>query len=52
MSDESDLQAAVDQFLVSTDDALTEYDQGYADADATLRVIRTHLDELRDAAGE
>ena len=46
----SDLEDAVVRFLDDTDTALSEYDQGYADADATLSVIRTHLSELRDAA--
>jgi len=45
-----DLEAAVDRFLDDADAALAEYDQGYADADATLRVLRDHLTDLRDAA--
>jgi len=40
---------AVAAFLESADGALEEYDQGYADADATLSVVRSHLDELREA---
>ena len=51
MSDD-DLSAAVDRFLDGTDAALEEYDQGYADADATLSVIRSHLDNLREAADD
>ncbi|WP_167837278.1 hypothetical protein [Halosimplex halophilum] len=50
MSD--DLYAAVEEFLEKTDAALSEYDDGYADADATLRVVRTHLSDLREAAEE
>jgi hypothetical protein len=41
--------AAVQAFLDDADSALAEYDRGYADADATLRVLRRHLDSLRDA---
>jgi ribosomal 50S subunit-associated protein YjgA (DUF615 family) len=52
MSDTDDIETAVDRFLADADDALSEYDQGYADADATLRVLRTHLAELREAAEE
>jgi predicted transcriptional regulator len=44
-------EAAVAAFLDRADEALAEYDQGYADADATLRVLREHIDELRDATG-
>ncbi len=46
---DDDLAAAVERFLDGTDTALAEYDQGYADADATVSVVRTHVDELRDA---
>lgn len=45
-----DIDTAVEDFLDKTDAALDEYDQGYTDADATLRVIRDHLSDLRDAA--
>ena len=50
--DAVDLEDAVDRFLSDTGTALGEYDQGYADADATLSVLRTHLSELRDAVDE
>lgn len=50
MSD--DLPAAVDEFIDGTDAALEEYDQGYADADATVSVIRSHLADLRDATDD
>lgn len=46
---DDDLADAVERFLDGTDAALAEYDQGYVDADATVSVIRTHVDELRDA---
>lgn len=45
MSDET-IEAAVEAFLDDTESALDDYDQGYADADATLSVVRTHIDEL------
>jgi|GEM_PF-829486 len=44
--------AAVQAFLDDADSAFAEYDRGYTDADATLRVLRRHLDSLRDAADE
>ena len=47
---DDDLETAVEQFLDGTETALGEYDQGYVDADATLSVIRSHLDELAVAA--
>jgi hypothetical protein len=44
--------AAVQAFLDDADSALAEYDRGYTDADATVRVLRRHLDSLRDAVEE
>jgi hypothetical protein len=41
--------AAVRAFLDDADSAFAEYDRGYVDADATLRLLRRHLDSLRDA---
>ena len=52
MTIDDDLQAALDQFFERTDVALDEYDQGYTDADATLRVLRDHVEDLREAAPE
>lgn len=46
------LDVAVQRFLDRTESALQDYDQGYADADATLAVVRTHIDELAAAADE
>jgi len=43
---------AVRAFLDDADSALAEYDRGYTDADATIRVLRRHLDSLRDAVEE
>ncbi|WP_198530003.1 hypothetical protein [Halorubrum aethiopicum] len=47
--DEADLAEAVDRFLEGADAAFDQYDQGYADADATVSVLRRHADDLRDA---
>ncbi len=51
MTDDT-IAAAVERFLDETESALDAYDQGYADADATLSVVRTHMDELAAAADE
>jgi hypothetical protein len=48
MSDE-ELEDAVGAFLRGADEAYGEYERGYADADATLSVLETHLRELREA---
>lgn len=45
MSDDP-IETAVEQFLNEAASALDDYEQGYADADATLSVIRTRMDEL------
>lgn len=51
--DESEtLEEAVDAFVGDAETVYDEYDQGYLDADAALRRIRTHLDDLEDAAEE
>ncbi|MDG5776956.1 hypothetical protein VB773_09675 [Haloarculaceae archaeon H-GB2-1] len=50
MSD--DLDEAVTTFLEQADKAYSEYEQGYADADATLRVLERHVADLRDVADE
>ncbi|WP_430505921.1 hypothetical protein [Haloparvum sp. PAK95] len=54
MTDEDDeeLLVAAEAFLAATDEALSEYDQGYADADATLSLIESQLDPLREAVEE
>lgn len=51
MSDD-DLGEAVETFLEGSEAALEEYDQGYVDADATVSVLRTHIDALADAVEE
>ena len=47
-----DTEEAVEEFLRKADSAYEEYDQGYADADATLRRLERHLERLRDAVEE
>lgn len=47
MSDE-DLHEAVESFVDDVDLALSEYEQGYADADATLTVVQSHLADLQE----
>jgi hypothetical protein len=44
-----DLASTVEDVLERVDAAYEEYDQGYADADATLRVVDDCLDDLRAA---
>ena len=43
---------AVADFLDRADSCYAEYEQGYADADATLRKLERHIEELRSAAEE
>lgn len=45
MTDE-DIESVVREFLRDANRAYEEYEQGYADADATLRVLRSHIDRL------
>lgn len=54
MTDEGDSETerAVERFLDDADGALAEYDDGYADADATLRLLRGHIEDLRAAVRE
>jgi hypothetical protein len=47
----TDTEEAVEEFLRTADAVYEEYDQGYVDADASLRQLREHLEELRDATG-
>ncbi|RLM57528.1 hypothetical protein DVK02_07135 [Halobellus sp. Atlit-31R] len=57
MTDESDaaetepdpLDESVAQFLLDVDAAYEDYDRGYVDADATLSVVMTHVETLREA---
>lgn len=38
----------LERFFERVDDAYGEYEQGYADADATLRRVKQHLETLRE----
>lgn len=51
MTDEP-TDAAVERFLDRAAAALDDYDEGYADADATLAMLRTHIDELSETVEE
>ena len=48
----SELDDAIEEFLRKADATYEEYNQGYADADATLRRLESHVEELREAAEE
>lgn len=50
MSD--DIEAAVEAFLGEADSAYEEYEQGYSDADATLRRLEAAIEDLRTATEE
>lgn len=43
---DDDLEPVVRSFIRDAEAAYEEYEQGYADADATLQVLRDHLDRL------
>lgn len=45
-----ELEAAVEHFLGAAETAFEEYDDGYADADATLRVLREQVRRLAEAS--
>ncbi|MFC7203489.1 hypothetical protein ACFQJC_08190 [Haloferax namakaokahaiae] len=47
MSDE--LDEAVGEFLRQYKQAMKDYDRGYVDADATLSLIGSKVEELREA---
>jgi hypothetical protein len=49
-SDMSELDDAIEEFLRKADAAYGEYEQGYADADATLRQLEGPIEDLREAA--
>ena len=46
----SDTDDAVSEFLSESKTIFSEYDDGYMDADAALRRLRTEIDELEEAA--
>lgn len=45
----NEIDAEVTAFLERVDAAFEEYELGYVDADATLSVVRGHVEELREA---
>jgi len=55
MTDDS-VDDALERFLEAAESTLDDYEQGYADADATLTVLltvlRTHIDELAAVVDE
>lgn len=51
MTDDS-IDDALERFLEATESTLDDYEQGFADADATLAVLRTHIDELAAVADD
>jgi hypothetical protein len=46
----TDIDDAVERFLRKADSTYEEYEQGYADADVTLRRLNGHIEELREAS--
>jgi DNA polymerase II large subunit len=44
-----DLEAAVEEFLDESETVLSEYDQGYMDADAALTRLVDGIEELEEA---
>ena len=45
--DEIDIEDALDRLLEGADVAFDRDDRGYADADATVSMLRRHVDDLR-----
>lgn len=45
----TDTDEAVEEFLRNAESVYGEYDQGYVDADASLRQLRRHIEDLRGA---
>jgi len=48
----TDIDDAVERFLRKADSTYEEYEQGYADADVTLRRLNGHIEELREASDD
>lgn len=46
------LDEVVADVLSDVDGAYADYERGYVDADATLSVVLSHLDRLRDGIDE
>lgn len=49
---ETDPAEAIEAFLHAADDAYTEYERGYTDADATLRRLEGAIETLREATDD
>ena len=47
---EETTEEAVAEFLRKADAAYDEYEQGYANADATLRKLQDHIQQLEESA--
>ncbi|MCL7418203.1 MAG: hypothetical protein M8354_10245 [Halalkalicoccus sp.] len=43
-----ELEESVEEFLDDADYVLSEYEQGYMDADAAVSVLEGHIDDLRE----
>jgi hypothetical protein len=48
----TELEASVEEFLGNANSVLSEYEQGYTDADAALSVLEGEIEELREALDE
>ena len=48
----SDADEAIERFLRKADSTYEEYEQGYADADATLRRLKGHIEALREVSDD
>lgn len=44
----TELEESVEEFLDDAGYVLSEYEQGYMDADAALSVLEGHVDDLRE----
>lgn len=44
----AELEESVEEFLDDADYVISEYEQGYMDADAALSVLEGHVDDLRE----
>jgi len=48
----SDTDDAVEEFLRDVETVFDEYDQGYMDADAALKRLRRHIEDLDQATAD
>lgn len=48
----TDTDEAIERFLRKADSTYEEYEQGYTDADATLRRLNGHIESFRDAVDD